>query len=344
MYQYARLLDWLQQLVQSDPYTSPIVVTLQPVYTVTMNPQIHRKNALQNFRKARNKAMRTMFQSMITGRDSRLVPFDVIRDELRLLNPVYRGVQSIRLEEIVGSIGRYDDFTREFLPLKDATKERWVGVEALASTQQGWPPIDVYKVGNVYFIKDGNHRTAVARQMGNSLIEAHVWAYPETVEIDPDAELDEILIGLGRQQFNLRTEIDTVVPGHGIAFTSAGRYQELIAQIEALRSKLTIIDETETTFEQAVPLWYDLIYMPTVQIIREANLLEKFPGRTEADLFAWLSMHRDQLGDRYGQFDSLSDLAQSLIDQYAEDGIQRVSRTVRNLLTGGNDQLPPLTE
>ncbi len=307
-----------------------------------MNDSTNRQIALKSFRKARGQAMRSVLQAKLTGRDNRLLPFDVIRDELRLLNPLYRGVQNIRLDDIVGSIGRYDDFTREFMPLKESTKERWVGVEALAYSDLGWPPIDVYKVGNVYFIKDGNHRTAVARQMGNIGIEAHVWAFPEEVEIDPDGELDDILIALGRQQFMKRTELDSVVPSNGINFTSAGRYPELIAQIENLRGKLTIIDDIETTFEQAVPLWYELIYMPTIQIIRESALIKQFPGRTEADLFIWLSIHRDQLVGRYGENDSLATLAQKLVDQYAEDTLERVSRQVRNLF--GPDELPPLEE
>lgn len=300
-----------------------------------------RNDALKSFQRARQQAKRASVTAKLTGRDDRQLPFEVVRDELRLDNPLYKGVQQIPLNGIVGSIGRYEDFTRTFLPLKDMIKERWVGVEVLA-TQRGWPPIDVFQVGTIYFIKDGNHRTAVARQMGNNTIEAHVWAYPDDIKIDPAADLDDILIKIGEEAFMRRTHLDEFVPDHGILFTSPGRYPELDTQIEDWRRTMARIDGREIPFEDAVTLWYDMKYLPVIQIIRESDLLGTFDGRTESDLFVWLSMHRDKLAKRYGDYRNLADLANILVEQHSESPVHRATRQLRNLI--GGDELPPLND
>jgi hypothetical protein len=275
----------------------------------------------------------------LTGRDTRLLPFEVIRRNLRQQSPLYRGIQHIPLDKIVGSAGRYNEMTRRFLPLSNSMKERWVNITALAMAE-GWPPIDLYQIGDVYFVKDGNHRVSAARQLGYPSIEAHVWEFPEEIFIDPNDKLDDILIRFSERDFMQTTRLAQHYPNHNIHFTTAGRYSELKAQIEDLRQKLAYIDEREIPYEEAVDLWYELIYLPTVQIIRESGLLAALPGRTEADLFVWLSVHRDTLLETYGEYDHLADLAQRLVDVYGEKPAAKVSRQVKRLL--GRDELPPL--
>lgn len=256
-------------------------------------------------------------------------------------NPYFVGIKQVPLDAIVGSVGRYKNFTRKFLPLTNSVQERWVAVDALAS-QTGWPPVDLYQVGNIYFVKDGNHRVSVARQLELPTIEAHVLAYPVEVEIDPTENLDQIFIQLGEQNFMSKTGLATRYPEQNIQFTSPGRYTELLAQIHDLRQILTQIDDEEMSWETAVDAWYEMVYLPTSQIIQDSTLLADFPGRTEADLFVWLSQHRDRLQERYGQVDNLADLAQSLADEYREAGLPRLTRQVRRLL--GANSLPPLEE
>ncbi len=298
-----------------------------------------RIDALHRFEEARRRATWEKLSATLTGRDNRMLPFEAIRSELRQQNPMYRGLQQIPLEYIMGSVGRYREFTRTFLPLNNELQERWIGVDALA-TSVGWPPITAYKVGDVYFVNDGNHRTSVARQMQLKTIEAHVWEFPADVQIGPDDKLDDVLIRLGEHRFLEKTRLDTLRPDHQIRFTTPGRYNELLAQIEDLHGKLSLIDETEMSDAEAVEAWYEMVYLATVQIIRDSTLLKDFPGRTEADLFVWLSMHRDQLGDLYGAYENLTDLAQMLADRYREGGIDKLARQFMRLL--GQEALPPL--
>lgn len=301
----------------------------------------HRSESLQHFSNARRRAQREALSARLTGRDTSLLPFDAIRTELRQQSPLYRGIQEVPLDEIVGSVGRYKDLSRTFLPLTDAMRERFARVTSLAMTE-GWLPIELYKVGGVYFVKDGNHRVAVARELEYPTIEAHVWEYPETVAIGPNDTLDDILIRFGERNFMELTGLDQRHPDHGIVLTSPGRYTELRAQIAELQRTLSAIDDDEMAYADAVDAWYEMVYLPAVQIIRESGLLDAFPGRTEADLFAWMSLMRKPLQEAYGDFDNLADLAQLLADQYGEDGLSKLGRQVKSVF--GKPALPDLPD
>lgn len=304
-----------------------------------MSTNLEAKVAAQaEFDRARRQAAIERLTGRLTGRDVNLLPFDTIRRNLRQQSPLYRGIYNIPLEQIVGSVGRYSEMTRAFLPLNDALKERWVKMAELAQTE-GWPPIEVYKVGNVYFVRDGNHRVSAARQLRFPTIEAHVWEYPDDIHIEAADRLDDVLNRFREREFLDKTGLREY-PGLDIRFTTCGRYPELQAQIEEVRQKLELIDEHEVTYEEAAEAWYELVYLPTVQVIRDSGLLQAFPGRTESDLFAWMSLHRDRLRQMYGDFGSLSDLALLLRDTYRERLPSRVTRNVRRLL--GGDALPPL--
>ena len=102
-----------------------------------------------------------------------LIPFEEVRTRLHLTQKYCRGVQDIELERIRGSVGRYRDFTSTFLPCRSHLRQRWERVKSLSSTQP-MPPIEVYQVGDAYFVVDGHHRVSVARQEGKASIEASV--------------------------------------------------------------------------------------------------------------------------------------------------------------------------
>lgn len=300
----------------------------------------HRSQGLQHFSNARRRAQRDAISARLTGRDTSLLPFDAIRTELRQQSPLYRGLREVPLDEIVGSVGRYKDLSRKFLPLTDAMRERFVRITSLAITE-GWPPIELFQIGGVYFVKDGNHRVAAARELEFPSIESHVWEYPEDVTIGPDDSLDDILIRFGERNFMKLTGLDERIPDHGILFTTPGRYTELRAQILDLRGKLEAIDGEDMPYPEAVDAWYEMSYLPAVQIIRESQMLEAFPGRTESDMFVWMSVMRTPLQEQYGDFDNLADLARLLADEYGEGSLSKLGRQVLGVFSS-QPLLPPL--
>jgi hypothetical protein len=122
-----------------------------------------------------------------------LLSFEQVRERLGLLSRRDRGLQEIPLDKIVGSVGKYRQFTRSFLPNDERVKRRWKSVYAGALGARGLPPIDVYQVGDVYFVNDGNHRVSVAHQFGAKTIEAYVTEFLSPVTLTVDADLDRLI-------------------------------------------------------------------------------------------------------------------------------------------------------
>jgi hypothetical protein len=100
--------------------------------------------------------------------------FDEVQRTLRAYNRVRRGIRVVELEKIVGSVGRSRDFDGSFMPLRAAAGERWKRVDLAFYRDQALPPVSLYKLGDDYFVEDGNHRISVARYHGVPDVEADV--------------------------------------------------------------------------------------------------------------------------------------------------------------------------
>ena len=95
---------------------------------------------------------------------NQLLPFDEVRRILPIGGQYDAGLRQIPIDSVVGSVGRYNDFDKAFLPTQRHTRLRWINVDMANLQEINLPPIEVYKVGKVYFVKDGNHRVSVARE------------------------------------------------------------------------------------------------------------------------------------------------------------------------------------
>lgn len=250
------------------------------------------------FGRARMKGFVQMVMSLVTGHNMHLLSFDEVVGKLRLKQAVYQGLQDIPVKNIVGSTGRYEDFTRHFLPRSSdrRDKERWRNIYTLAVTGKGFPPIDVYKIDQVYFVKDGNHRVSVARDLGWETIQAHVTELPSSISLDPDVKPDELLIKEECAYFLDKTHLDKTRPDskERINFTVPGGYRRLLNHIELHRYLLEqeqgkpLAEDEATARELATASWYDNVYLPMIEIVREMDVLKHFPGRSETDLYSWL--------------------------------------------------------
>lgn len=120
--------------------------------------------AIQDFQSARQKAGMQEVLARIRGKSNQLLSYDDVAEKLKLRARSERGIQHIPVDAIVGSVGRYTDFTRTFLPRRANDQQRWARVKTAMEEGAGLPPIEVYKVGGVYFVIDGNHRVSIARQ------------------------------------------------------------------------------------------------------------------------------------------------------------------------------------
>ncbi len=260
------------------------------------------QSALNDFQNARRKAVLRELVARLTGKPNELLSYDEVAQKLKLHARQERGIQQIPLDAIVGSVGRYSDFTRDFLPRKDENQSRWVKVRAMMEdpTGAGIPPIEVYKVGEVYFVLDGNHRVSAARQAGFKTIEAHVIEVKTEVPLTPDISPDDLIIKAEYADFLDKTGLKQLRPEADLTVSVPGQYQKLLEHIEVHRYFMGIDFQREISWEEAVAHWYDTVYLPIVEPIREHGLLRWFPGRTETDLYLWVSEHRAELESETG--------------------------------------------
>ena len=258
------------------------------------------RDSLRDFDIARRKAFVQRILAFVTRQPLDLLPFEQVREQLRLRDRHFRGLQEVPLDQIVGSVGRYQDFTRTFLPRSDGLRERWAAVEDQVKAG-GLPPVELYKVGETYFVRDGNHRVSVARAQNVPDIEAFVWEYPSLVPLSPDNDLDDLLIKRGYVAFLEKTYLNTLRPDQHIEFTAPGRYRDLLAHIAVHRYYLGQEHNREISNQEAVTGWYDNVYQPITRAIRKQGILKQFPERTEADLYIWVSRWQHELSKRYGK-------------------------------------------
>ncbi len=232
--------------------------------------------------------------------DETLLSFDQVTELLRDRQEIDRGTQLIPIASIVGSVGRYRDFDRAFLPLGGADAERWKQLDIAYNELRSLPPIDVYKIGDVYFVRDGNHRVSVAKANGLTHIEANVSEVESRVTLAPDVDVDDLIIKAEYAHFLEVTGLDDTRPEQDIALTEPGRYRILLEHIEVHRYYLGLQWEREPSLEEAAASWFDTVYLPIIEALRETEIMEEFPQRTEADLYLWVAYHRERLRERYG--------------------------------------------
>lgn len=256
--------------------------------------------ALEDFRRARQQADLEQIMARLRGRSADLLSFEQVRQTLKATESQVRELRDIPLDAIVGSVGRYADFTRSFLPRHDSDAERWARVELAATGLKGMPPILVYQIGDVYFVEDGHHRVSVARQLGATHIQAYVTPVHTRVPLSPDVQPDDLILKAEYADFLERTHLDETRPGADLSTTAPGRYRVLLEQIEAYRCYLSQGQADEVDYACAAARWYDEMYLPVVQVIRERGVLRDFPRRTETDLYVWISEHRAALQANLG--------------------------------------------
>ena len=235
---------------------------------------------------ARRKALYQQVSCFFRECQVDLLSFEDVRKEMHLAQKIYRGVQEIPVDRIRGSVGRYDDFTSAFLPRKGHLRERWERVDRAMMAGET-PPIEVYQVGDAYFVLDGNHRVSIARQHRQDLIEAEVWEYPRPRSLGADVDILAFVNDSERSGFLAKYGQCSPQAVQEIVLTCARCYEDLASMIEAYRRGLDEAGAGPVSTEQAVSGWYSEVYAPAIAGIRQNDLLARFPDRTEADLFIW---------------------------------------------------------
>ena len=260
--------------------------------------------------------------------DEALLSFDQVQQLIRDRAEIDRGTQPIHIARIIGSVGRYRDFDRAFLPLSGANAERWKRLDVAMNELRDLPPIDVYQIGDVYFVRDGNHRVSVAKANGLDTIEARVTEISTMVPLTPETDVDDLIIKAEYAHFLRETMLDETRPDQRIELTEPGRYQILLEHVLVHRYYLGLQWGHEPSVAEAAASWYDNVYLPIIEAIKESGILKSFPRRTEADLYFWVAYHRERLKERYGEMPPNLEVAAGLADRFSGKRFGRFAKMI----------------
>ena len=257
--------------------------------------------AVEDFYRIRRRAnLRRFLRQMTRREDDELVAYEELRKHLTAVESSERRLEDVPLDAIVGSVGRYSDFTSEFMPKNNADRDRWVRVKLAMTGIEGVPPIEVYKLGEAYFVRDGNHRVSVAREMGFTHLQAFVTPVKTNVPFKPGDDPKAVMLAGERRKFLDATQLDRVRPAADLEVSEPGAFERLREHISVHRYFMGIDEDRPVTWSEAVEHWYDTVYQPVLESIRQSGILVQFPGRTEADLYLWLADHRANLEREVG--------------------------------------------
>ncbi len=246
------------------------------------------------FSRAISKAFIQELKDLLLRRSKRLLPFDDVKEKLELWYGRDLGVQSVPLKSIVGSQGRYRNFTRHFFPLDENLRDRWKQVETAVTSGKDLPPVELYKVCNAYFVKDGHHRVSVAKVKNRITIDARVFEYGSDLSIDDETDLEQIAILETYQQFLRETNLKKTRHPQ-LHLTVLGGYPILMEHIQRHKFYLAKKEKRNINIQEAAMSWYDKIYSPMAALIRKNGIISHFPHRTETDFYIWITKYKNLL-------------------------------------------------
>jgi hypothetical protein len=254
-----------------------------------------------DFQRARFKSFINQAFSLISGKKNNLLSYDEIKEKLKIGGPIYRGVKTVKVSQIIGSLNRYHEFDIAFLPKEDELASRWQKVDRAFYEDIHLPPIVLYKVGEIYFVVDGHHRVSVAREQGQEYIEAEVRECATRINITHAIKPEDLEILGSKINFLERTSIDKIRPDANIYLNIPDGFERMLEHIAVHRYFMGINLKRDISEKEAIESWYDTVYMPIVEVIRKSNILKDFPNKSEGDLYLWILDHQHYLSEAFGQ-------------------------------------------
>jgi nucleotide-binding universal stress UspA family protein len=254
--------------------------------------------AAEEFRRLRSRAAFQEFVARFTGQPTELLSYEEVRQKLRASGVTSESIQEVPLKAIVGSVGRYTDFTRTFLPRRNSDMDRWVRIMVATDGLAGLPPVELLLIDEVYFVSDGHHRVSVANEIGSDTIQAYVTEIRSEIPLSADVSREDLILKAEYADFLNATQFTKLRPEADLTVSTAGQYRKLLEHIHVHRYFMGLDLDREISFSEAATHWYDKIYLPIAILVRDMGILFDFPERTEADLYLWISKHRAEISEK----------------------------------------------
>ena len=236
-----------------------------------------------------------------------LVPFPEVQKRLRLFKEHYRGLKAIPVKAIVGSVGKSSQFDRDFRSRVTDQRKRMRQI-GLAFPDGDFPPIKVFQVSDVFFVRDGHIRVAVAKAKGIEFIDAEITELETEEAIPPDADMVDVIHLEQHRRLLADTGLGTVRPDADILVSLPVGYAKIRESIAVHGYRLLQEGGEILSREEVAGDWYDRVYRPAIGALRQAGLVEAFSTSTETDLFLWVEERRRSMFPERGDL-GLEDVA-----------------------------------
>ncbi|MCI5522653.1 MAG: transcriptional regulator [Treponema sp.] len=278
----------------------------------------------EDFTKARNKALFNEIQHFLNPEEATLISFSDIKKLLKPKNEVYKGMQVVPINLIVGSEGRYQDFDNHFFPKNNFLKSRWERVDLAHLQDITLPPISLYELGGLYFVRDGNHRVSVAKAQGIENIDAEVVSLKSEIKLKPSSTKEQMVrqvIEYEKRVFYAETNFGDITDWWCLDFSSPGQYDLIFNHILIHKYYINMDKKEEIPLEQAIDSWFHNVYLPVIQAIKNHHIMRRFKKRTISDLYVFLIKYWDELKQKFGNDFSLDDAAEDFKHSYGKKSL-----------------------
>jgi hypothetical protein len=242
-----------------------------------------RADAQSDFSRARRRRVLARLASRLRRAEevNHILPFEEVARALGRIGERRLGQELIALDSIVGTVDRSREFDRNFRPTSPRVRERWQRINTAQRKGEAMPPIDVYRIGELHFVKDGHHRVSVARALGHKDINAYVTEVLTQVGADREIRLKDLPLKSHQRLFFERVPL-TEEERERIHLSDEWRYAALAEAVEAWGFRAAQARGEPLSRRDVAESWFRDEYEPVVDMLREAQLVPKGVSDTEA--------------------------------------------------------------
>ena len=286
------------------------------------------------FNRARAKELWGRILNVLSPEKQALLSLKDMQEIIKSSGESYGGIKAIPIHLIVGSEGRYRDFSSKFLPRHESLRGRWTNVDRAHQQEIVLPAITAYEIGGLYFVRDGNHRVSVAKAMGMEAIDAEIISLNTPFRLEGPISkgiLKEKVIEFERQRFLEKLDSSSHHELEDVRFSEPGRYDEITRHIKSHARYLTN-KGAEPTFLQAFISWKKLVFLPIVEIISEEGILSRFRTRTAADLYVWIIKHGNRMRRVHRRGLHMREITLDLSKRFGKNQFQHLVALARRFL------------
>ncbi|HET6869166.1 MAG TPA: hypothetical protein VFH80_24860 [Solirubrobacteraceae bacterium] len=251
-------------------------------------------DAQHDFMRARRRAAIARLVARLRGEPDDVgvvLPYEEVIEALGFVSERSAGLKVVPLDQIVGSVDRGRDFDRRFRPTSARSRGRWEQIAAAARRGEAFPPVDLVKVGQLYFVRDGHHRVSVARALARTDIDAYVTDVHTRIDADKAMKLSDLPLKSHERVFFERVPLPTGARKE-IVLSDRDDYDELAEAVEAWGFRAAQSRGEPLDREQTAQQWLETEYRPVVAMLREAGLTE---GCTDTEAYMSIAAERYRL-------------------------------------------------